>query len=510
MPGCARVLLFTAVLGCAARPAHGQSTMRVWVDLPKQGATATAPFIVGGWALDTASAADSGVDLVHVWAYPYLGADLGVPRFLGVATLGIRRPDVARMFGGAFETSGFGLIVPRTTPAGPYLIVVFARQASTQIFAATATVAITVEQRGLSDLDCAAGDSPRWDGNAWGCGAATGAPGPAGPEGPPGPPGSTGPPGPPGAPGAAGTTGPAGTPGAAGATGPAGAPAGIHGEGSDGDMTVSTSVDWSTSPPPGTFQFSSFTVAAGQTLTVPSGLTIRVAGNMTIAGAIVVSPSPFSTVAGGVIPYLGICSTSWPLGASGIANGVGGTAVNGAVARLLVTPDFGGGGNGAGIPGVHGTGGGVLRIFASGTITVSASGSIAANGVAGTNAASNNSGGGGAGGIVILASSTSISNAGTISVNGGAGGNGSVAPARASSGGGGGGIIHLLSPSNSAGTLSANGGAGGTGGGSISNGGGGGACGGNGGASGAATGETGAPGKTYVTTVTNPATFIPR
>ena len=492
MPGCLRVLLFAAVLACAAAPADAQSSMRMWVDLPKQGATSRAPFIVAGWALDSTAAGGSGVDLVHVWAYPYIGAELGSPRFLGAAKLGISRPDVAALFGSTFETSGFGLVVPRTVPAGPYLIVVYARQGSTQMFAAAATVSITVEQPGLSDLDCAVGDSPRWDGNSWGCSAATGVAGPAGPQG---------------AHGATGATGASGATGATGPTGPAGAPAGIHGEGSDGAMTVSMSADWSTTPPAGTFQFSSFTVAAGQTLTVPSGLTIRVAGNVTIAGAIVVGANPFVNVAGG-IPHPGVCSTAVPLGASGIANGVGGTAVNDAVARLVVNPDFSGGGNGSGIAGVHGFGGGVLRIFASGTISVT--GSIAANGVAGTNGAANNSGGGGAGGVVTLASSTSISNAGTISANGGAGGNGSVAPARAASGGGGGGIIHLLSPSNTAGSLTVTGGAGGTGGGSISNGGGGGACGGNGGASGAVTGQGGLTGKTYVTTVTNPATFISR
>ena len=145
--------------------------------------------------------------------------------------------------------------------------------------------------------------------------------------------------------------------GPAGATGPAGSPAGIHGDGSDGALTVSTSENWSTSPPAGTFQFGSFTVAASQTLTVPSGLTIRVAGDVIIAGAIVVGASPFVNVAGG-IPHLGVCSTVVPLTASGIANGAGGTAVNEAVARLLVSPDFSGGGNGAGLAGVHGFGGG--------------------------------------------------------------------------------------------------------------------------------------------------------
>jgi hypothetical protein len=273
-------------------------------------------------------------------------------------------------------------------------------------------------------------------------------------------------------------------------------------------MTIAASENWITNPPSGTFQFASFTVNAGQTLTVPSGLTIRVAGDATIAGRIAVAPNPYSNTA---IVHPGACSTTAPTNASSFVVGSGGVAVNAGVAQLLVNPDFSGGGNGAGIAGVFGAGGGVLRILASGPITMTETGSIAADGVNGENASiGSNSGGGGAGGLIILASHTSIINRGTISANGGAGGSGLVTPAaRAASGGGGGGIIHLLSPSNTAGILTVTGGAGGTnGGGGFANAGGGGACGGNGGATGPLTGEAGSTGRTLITTIANPATLI--
>jgi hypothetical protein len=119
----------------APAPARAQSTMRVTVDAPVQAATVTVPFVVSGWALDLASN-DSGVDAVHVWAAPYIGATLGTPMFLGAATINLKRPDVARVFGDQYGNTGFHLVVPRSMPAGPYLLGVFARQTSTQSFSA--------------------------------------------------------------------------------------------------------------------------------------------------------------------------------------------------------------------------------------------------------------------------------------------------------------------------------------------------------------------------------------
>jgi hypothetical protein len=104
---------------------------------------------------------------------------------------------------------------------------------------------------------------------------------PIGPPGPAGPAGPAGPQGPSGTQGPAGPQGPAGSTGLQGPAGPQGPPGplAIYGDGSDGPITISTSVDWSVNPPSG-MQFSSFTVTPTGSLTIPSGLTIRVSGNV--------------------------------------------------------------------------------------------------------------------------------------------------------------------------------------------------------------------------------------
>ena len=266
-------------------------------------------------------------------------------------------------------------------------------------------------------------------------------------------------------------------------------------------------MDWSLNPPSNTLQFSSLTVNAGQTLTVPSGLTIRVAGPVNIAGTLVVNPNPFPNTTSNV--HLGSCATGTPSNASTIAPGVGGVAFSLVAARQVVGAGIIGGSNGGGVN-TFGSGGGALRLFAAGAITIASGGSIVADGARGVDGGSANSGGGGAGGIVILASSTSIVNEGNISAVGGGGGNGVLSPARGAGGGGGGGVVHLISPSITAGTLTLTGGAGGTGGSGFSGAAGGGGCGGNGGASGQANGEAGSVGRSFTTIVTNPASFILR
>jgi len=259
------------------------------------------------------------------------------------------------------------------------------------------------------------------------------------------------------------------------------------------------------------FQFRSLTVEAGQTLTVPSGVTIRVSGDVTINGTITVDPNPDQNINAG-LPDLGACSDIVPTSATSSAGGSGGIAISQTVALQLVNPPLSeGGGNGGGFSTLSGLGGGIVRVFASGKITIAATGSITADGEPG-NAGTivRGSGGGGAGGIIILAAGTSISNGGTISASGGAGGNALSSPASGPSGGGGGGIVHFLSPSNTQGTVLVTGGAGGTGGssGKFSNANGGGACGGNGGASGDTTGVAGIAGRILISTVPNPSTVI--
>jgi len=354
-----------------------------------------------------------------------------------------------------------------------------------------------------------------------------GAPGAAGPVGPAGAPGTAGPVGPAGAAGAAGPVGPAGAPGAAGpvgsdgpvgATGPTGATGpmiSIYGDGSDGACDITSSENWATTDPGKDIQCTTFTVASGQTLTVPSGTVIRANGPVDIIGTITVVPS-------GMEGYVA---------ASADEDGDAGIALPAFTLRKLLKPGPMGCGNGGSIPpgndlsAGYGLGGGSLVILAQQAITIS--GTVEANGGGPGVDAAGNYDGGGAGGIIILASKTSISNLGTLSANGGQGNTAHYSASGFSfspGGGGGGGVIHLLSPSNftTGGTITVSGGSVGTGSFvSYADGNGGGACGGSGGigdqysqsAPGGpqtATAQAGSSGLVISTTVADPATlFVP-
>ena len=74
------------------------SIPRMAVDLPVANQVVSQNFRVAGWALDLGASSGTGVDAVHIWAYPISGAP---PRLVGVATIGRSRPDVAGAFGAA-------------------------------------------------------------------------------------------------------------------------------------------------------------------------------------------------------------------------------------------------------------------------------------------------------------------------------------------------------------------------------------------------------------------------
>src|SRR5205814_1524835 len=108
--------------------------------------------------------------------------------------------------------------------------------------------------------------------------------------------------------GPAGATGPTGSPGPQGDTGPRGDTGpqgpqgtpgmlGVYGTGSDGVLDITSDIDWHATPPTGSLQFTSITVEAGHTLTVPAGLVLRATGNVTINGTIkVLAPTdPYPT-----------------------------------------------------------------------------------------------------------------------------------------------------------------------------------------------------------------------
>jgi hypothetical protein len=110
------------------------------LDGPSNGTTVGTSFTVDGWAIDlSAPSGTTGVDAVHVWAYPNGG---GSPAFIG-ADYGRARTDVGAAFGAAFTMSGFHLDVT-TLPPGGYRLVAYAHDTLTGTFNIQQGVDITV------------------------------------------------------------------------------------------------------------------------------------------------------------------------------------------------------------------------------------------------------------------------------------------------------------------------------------------------------------------------------
>ncbi len=118
------------------QPAHGDPTPgtlppAVAIDAPA--GTVAQPFVIAGWAVDYAAPSGTGIDAIHVYAYPSdaAGTPIAPPQFLGAAAMGGSRPDVATTFGNPnFASAGYGLAVRGVSP-GFYNLVVYARSTVT-------------------------------------------------------------------------------------------------------------------------------------------------------------------------------------------------------------------------------------------------------------------------------------------------------------------------------------------------------------------------------------------
>jgi len=97
-------------------------------------------FTIAGWAIDEAAASGTGIDTVHVWAYPVGGTP---PIFLGVAEYGDARPDIGALFGVQFTGSSYSLAVEGLAP-GSYDIVVYPHSSVTGDFHGAQVVRVTV------------------------------------------------------------------------------------------------------------------------------------------------------------------------------------------------------------------------------------------------------------------------------------------------------------------------------------------------------------------------------
>jgi len=119
-------------------PPQPAALTRIVLDAPRDGATVKGLVSVSGWALNEAALVDSGVDAVHVYA-----TDGGTLQFVGVATYGAPRNDVAALYGAQFTSSGFALDAVALTP-GVHTLVAYAHNSVSGIFDAIASATITV------------------------------------------------------------------------------------------------------------------------------------------------------------------------------------------------------------------------------------------------------------------------------------------------------------------------------------------------------------------------------
>jgi hypothetical protein len=117
------------------------SRPQVVIDLPEPGSTVSEQLTVAGWALDPNATSGTGIDALHVWAYPVHG---GLPIFLGTAILGGERPDVADIYGAHALKSGYGLTV-NALPSGEYDLAVFAWKSGDVQFLPASTRRIVVQ-----------------------------------------------------------------------------------------------------------------------------------------------------------------------------------------------------------------------------------------------------------------------------------------------------------------------------------------------------------------------------
>jgi len=289
----------------------------------------------------------------------------------------------------------------------------------------------------------------------------------------------------------------------------------VYGTGEAGALTISANTDWTATPPTNlNFQYSSITVNSGVTFTVPSGTKLRCSGNVSVSGTINVAAAnnTFKATNGerGIAHSMAVFSDN-----TFIPQAVRAAAIP----SYINIPVFGGGSGAGGVAGnnVGGGGGGSFAIYAKGTLTIAAAGTVNANGANGASldAANNSGAGGGGGGLVVLLSKGAMSVAGTINARGGNGSDAITVSGsyRAGGGGGGGGLVCMVAAGAPVitGSLNVNGGTQGantaTGTSTGSFGGNGGASGGNGGVGGVAAtsnATAGSAGVTKTIVSTNP------
>jgi N-acetylneuraminic acid mutarotase len=124
------------------------TTAVMTIDTPADlSGTASAVLTVAGWSIDRSASGGTGVDALHVYAFPNPGSGQA-PIFLGVAAMGMARPDVGALYGAQFTNAGYGLTVTRASAGlapGFYAIVVASHSTTTGTFNNVAIARVTLQ-----------------------------------------------------------------------------------------------------------------------------------------------------------------------------------------------------------------------------------------------------------------------------------------------------------------------------------------------------------------------------
>lgn len=112
------------------------------VDGPAPSQIVNSDLLLSGWAADLGAPSGSGVDAIHVYAYPNPGSG-AAPVFIGAAAFGTARADVAAAYGAQFMNSGYSLPIVGLG-AGRWDLQLFAHSTVTNAFSLARGVPITV------------------------------------------------------------------------------------------------------------------------------------------------------------------------------------------------------------------------------------------------------------------------------------------------------------------------------------------------------------------------------
>ena len=149
----ARLLGGALAIGLLAAAVPAEATTLVAIDSPAASATVQQPFFVTGWTIDAASTTDTGVDAIHIWAYPNPGSGQAAVFVTAAAAsdYGYARPDIAALYGSRFQPSGYRIVVRGLAP-GLYTLVVYAHSSIDATWT-TNTVNVTVTANPIMSLD---------------------------------------------------------------------------------------------------------------------------------------------------------------------------------------------------------------------------------------------------------------------------------------------------------------------------------------------------------------------